>query len=168
MHIRRLTPEDASVYWDLRLRGFREHPSAFTSSYEEEVKRPLTYAQARLGSDSSATFWGAWEGNTLMGLVGLDRESRTKNRHKAVVIGMFVAPEFAGRGVGRALLAALLESARTSDLELLVLTVTQGNLGAEKLYLSMGFTSFGIEPGAIKVENQRFNKNHMFFPLSTP
>lgn len=165
MSIRRLTPEDATGYRALRLRAFKDHPDAFTSSYEEEVIKPVTTSAKRLAADSSGIFWGAFEGGTLAGMVGLDHEPRIKNRHKAVVIGMYVAPEFAGRGIGRELLATLLDHARNGPLELLVLTVTRGNEGAEQLYLKTGFKSFGIEPHAIKVDNQYFDKNHMFLQL---
>ncbi len=88
-----------------------------------------------------------------------------KNRHKASVIGMYVAPEVARQGVGRALLAALLAQARALQLELLVLTVTEGNQGAQQLYLQAGFKSFGREPRAIKVNHQYFDKNHMALAL---
>ena len=169
--VRRLAPSDAPAYQALRLRAFHDHPEAFTSSYEEEVGKPLAYAQARLAASTSARFWGAFvpdphsAAEVLVGCVGLDREQRLKNRHKAVVIGMYVAPEQARRGLGQALLAALLADARTTDLELLVLTVTHGNRGAEQLYLDAGFASFGIEPGALKLGKQRFDKNHMFLQL---
>ena len=169
--VRRLTPSDAPAYHALRLRAFHDHPEAFTSSYEEEVGKPLTYAQQRLAANSTARFWGAFvpgphsAAEVLVGSVGLEREQRLKNRHKAVLIGMYVAPEQARRGLGQALLAALLADARSTDLELLVLTVTQGNRGAEQLYLEAGFASFGIEPRAIKLGEQRFGKNHMFLQL---
>ena len=39
--IRRLMPDDAGEYRTLRLRALREHPDAFTSSFEEEQIRPL-------------------------------------------------------------------------------------------------------------------------------
>jgi ribosomal protein S18 acetylase RimI-like enzyme len=166
MQIRRLGPADASEYRELRLRAFLEHPEAFTSSYEEEVLKPVAYSEQRLAATSPGRFWGAFVEGVLVGTVGLDRELRIKNRHKAVVIGMYVAPEVARRGVGRVLMEALMADALASDLELLVLTVTQGNAGAERLYVDMGFKSFGIEPRAIKVQNQYFNKNHMFLALT--
>lgn len=169
--VRRLTPSDASAYRALRLRAFHDHPEAFTSSYEEEAGKPLAYTEQRLDTTSSAWYWGAFVpdprsvARLLVGSVGLDREQRTKNRHKAVVIGMYVAPEQARRGLGRALLDTLLDEARTTDLELLVLTVTRGNRGAEQLYLDAGFASYGIEPGAIKLGKRHFDKNHMFLQL---
>ena len=39
--IRELTPDDAVSYCTLRLRMLREHPEAFTSSFEEESQKPL-------------------------------------------------------------------------------------------------------------------------------
>jgi ribosomal protein S18 acetylase RimI-like enzyme len=168
MLIRRLVASDAPTYRALRLRAFRDHPEAFTSSYEEELQKALSHSEQRLATASSAKFWGAFESGQLAGMVGLDREQRVKNRHKAVVIGMYVAPEFARRGIARALLDTLLADARAGDLELLVLTVTAGNQGAEQLYLDAGFASFGIEPKAIKVHNRFFDKNHMYLQLTRP
>ena len=91
--------------------------------------------------------YGAFVGGTLAGVVGIARESRTKNRHKAVVFGMYVAPEFGRRGVARALVRHLVAAAKEAQgLEQLVLTVTHSNEPARLLYESEGFRSFGIEP----------------------
>jgi ribosomal protein S18 acetylase RimI-like enzyme len=158
MQIRRLTPADATLYRSLRLRALREHPDAFTSSYEEDRTQPVEAAAARLASHA---FWGAYQGSELYGFVGLEREPRPKNRHKATVVGMYVASEVAGQGVGRALLEALLAHARTEGLESLVLTVTDGNAAALHLYEQAGFRSFGVEPDAIRVHGRSFGKNHM-------
>lgn len=171
MLIRPLTASDAAAYRTLRLRALREHPEAFTSSFEEEQLKVLTLTEQRLSTDSPARYWGAFVPDTetggikLVGSVGLEREQRLKARHKAVVIGMYVAPEQARRGLGRALLEALLAHARASDLTLLGLSVTQGNTSAGQLYLNLGFQSCGVEPNAIKVGTQYFAKEQMFLSL---
>jgi ribosomal protein S18 acetylase RimI-like enzyme len=164
MHIRRLEPQDAQPYRDLRLRGLREHPQAFTSSHEEDSRLPLAAAQQRLTSPHQR-FWGAYDGVTLCGIVGLDVGTRAKDRHKATVVGMFVAPECTGKGMGRALIEALLHDARKSGIELLVLTVTEGNDAARRLYEQAGFRSFGIEPGAVRIDGRALAKNHMYLEL---
>jgi GNAT superfamily N-acetyltransferase len=168
MQIRWLLSSDATEYRALRLRALHDHPEAFTSSYEEELLKPLASSEQRLGDTSPVRFWGAFVDGKLVGTVGLDREQRLKVQHKAVVIGMYVAPEYARRGIAHALLHTLLADARASHLELLILTVTNGNQDAERLYLDAGFASWGIEPGAIKVQHQRFSKNHMFLQLEAP
>lgn len=165
LHVRRLDAADAAAYRALRLRALQEHPQAFTSSFEEESPKPLSVAEQRLSAGAAGKFWGAFDGDTLVGMVGLDRESRQKNRHKATVVAMYVAEEYAGRGAGAALMNALLLEAKASAIELLVLTVTRGNAAARHLYDKLGFTCFGVEPGAIRVHQQAFDKEHMFLLL---
>lgn len=165
MQIRRLTPADASAYRALRLRALWEYPQAFTSSYAEDEKLPLEATVNRLGS-AHQKFWGAFDVGELCGMVGMDCETRAKNRHKATVVGMYVAHEQMGRGIGRALVETLVEDARACGLELLVLTVTHAESSARRLYERCGFRSFGIEPRAIKVDGHFFAKNHMYLELN--
>lgn len=160
--IRRLAPDDAAAYRALRLRGLAEHPDAFTSSPDAEAAKPLAATEARIAPESDDAVYGAFVDGTLAGVIGLAREAREKNRHKAVVFGMYVAPEFARRGIGRALLRHVVATAeREPELEQLVLTVTQTNAGARALYESEGFRSFGVEPRAIRVGGRYHDKNHM-------
>jgi RimJ/RimL family protein N-acetyltransferase len=167
--IRRLHPGDAAAYRELRLRGLALHPDAFTSSHEEDSRKPIEALAGRLAPDGDEAVYGAFADGRLVALAGLARERRMKNRHKATVFGMFVAPEHAGRGIGRALLAHVIgESRRQPGLEQLVLTVTDGNAAAAALYASAGFRSFGIEPRAIRVDGTYFAKNHMILLLDPP
>lgn len=165
MEIRRLSSDDAQAYRDLRMRSFREHPEAFTTSYDELARQSLADTQKRMAA-ANMKFWGAYIDGRLCGYVGLDRETRTKSRHKATLVGMYVEPEAAGRGVGRALVEALLAQARADGLELIVLTVTEGNEKAQTLYERCGFRSFGVEPRAIKVDARAWGKNHMYLLLT--
>ena len=122
----------------------------------------MAVVEARIAPDSLDVIYGAFVDGMLAGVVGLGREARAKNRHKANVFGMYVAPEFARRGIARALLRHLIAVARQErELEQLVLTVTHSNESARLLYESEGFRSFGIEPRAIRVANRYYDKNHM-------
>ena len=165
MEIRRLTIADAPAYRALRLRSFRDHPEAFTTSYEELEQQSFADMEKRFTS-AHLKFWGAFENSVLLGYVGLEPELRIKCRHKATLIGMYVAPEQSGRGIGRALVEALLADARASGLELIVLTVTEGNERAVRLYERRGFRSFGVEPRAIKVGGRAYGKNHMYLDFT--
>jgi len=79
---------------------------------------------------------------------------------------MLVATEHAGRGIGAALLAHLVDDVRRDPAILqLVLTVTDSNLSARALYERTGFHSFGVEPRAIRVGDDFFDKNHMILFL---
>ena len=165
MDIRRLEVPDAPVYRAFRLRGLREHADAFTSSFEEVSRQALADFEKRLAATSNEKLWGAFVDGEMAGMVGLSRETRLKNRHKATLVGMYVAPEYAGRGIGRALVATLLQDARASGIELVILTVTDSNRQAIALYEKTGFLSFGTEPDAIRVNGTSFGKTHMYLQL---
>ena len=165
MEIRRLTIVDAPAYRRLRLRGLREHPEAFTSSWEEDDAQPLAATEARLAS-LQQVLWGAFDGGALRGIVGLELLRRPKEQHKAKVVGMYVPADAAGRGIGAALLRTLLAHARQAGLSDLVLTVTEGNAAALRLYRRAGFEAFGTEPRAIRVDGRAFGKVHMHLALA--
>ena len=166
MQIRQLVRDDAAPYHALRLRMLRMFPDAFNSSYEEDSQKPLAWAEQRIVPDAAAPHdfvLGAFAGTgELIGSVGLAVESRMKQRHKALLFGMYVAPEAGSRGVGRALLTACLERARAiPGLEQVNLSVTATNDRARRLYESAGFVPFGVEERAIKVGAAYFAKAHM-------
>jgi RimJ/RimL family protein N-acetyltransferase len=169
MDIRQLTDTDALAYHELRLRGLREHPEAFTSSFEEESAKPVGWAQKRLAHSPEAPHnfvLGAFEDGRLVGILGVSVEPRAKIQHKGTVFGMYVAPEYGGGGVGQELLTTCIERARgIPGLEQLQLTVTDGNVRAKSLYEKAGFRTFGLEQNAIKVGQQYFHKCHMTLDL---
>ena len=166
MPIRQLTPDDAPTYRELRLRALREHPQAFTSDWEDASQRPPEESRQRLAS-AGVTFWGAFdESGALCGMVGLECALRAKERHKGVVVAMYVAREAAGRGLGRELLQALVLHAADIGLTDLVLTVTEGNAPAIHLYREAGFTAFGTQPRAIVVNGRAYAKVHMHLGLA--
>ncbi len=167
--IRRLAPADAPAYRVLRLRALRAHPEAFTSSFEDESAKPLDWSEQRLAASTQRphdVFLGAFQGDTLVGMVGLQCRYRPKERHNATVAGMYVAQDAAGQGTGRALMRALLLHATACEgLEQLDLTVTAGNGRAQALYAHCGFTVFGILQRAIKLHGQYHDKVHMALRL---
>lgn len=166
MKIRRLEISDAPVYRAFRLRGLREHPDAFTSSFEEETLRPLADTEKRLAASTSEKLWGAFADGVMAGMVGLSRETRLKNRHKASLVSMYVAEEYSGQGLGRALVDTVLQDAKAWGVELVILTVTDSNRQAVALYESAGFSSFGTEPDAIRVNGVSLGKTHMYRQLT--
>ena len=164
MHIRQLERDDAPPYNALRLRMLRAYPDAFTSSYEEDSLKALTWAEARIAAGAGAPHdfvLGAFDPDTvLIGSVGLSIETKMKQRHKALLFGMYVAPEMEGRGVGRALLAACLERARgIPGLEQVNLSVTATNERARRLYEAAGFRALEdrscVDPGTGRVLRYR-------------
>ena len=169
MTIRLLTAPDAEALRLIRLRALQENPEAFGSTYAEECERPLEAFAARLGGDpAEACVLGAadqGEGR-LLGMIGCRREWGTKRRHVAVVWGLFVAPEARNRGLGAALLDAVIARARGwPGLEQLTLSVVPANVAARALYVSRGFQPIGLAPRALRDAAGHHDLEYFRLPL---
>ena len=165
LQIRRLEVSDAPVYRAFRLRVLHEYAEAFTSSFEEESIKLLLDTEKRLRAVETSKLWGVFASGQLAGMVGLNLEMSLKNRHKGLLVSMYVAPEYAGRGLGCLLVDAVLHDAVACGLESILLTVTDSNQAAIALYQKCGFTAFGTEPDAIRVNGASFGKIHMYRSL---
>jgi ribosomal protein S18 acetylase RimI-like enzyme len=169
--VRLLAEADATAYQELRLRALRDHPEAFTSSYEEDRTKPIAWARSRIVSSAESPHnfvLGAFAEGRLVGILGLSIEPRAKVRHKGHVFGMYVAPEHAGRGIGQKLMLGCIARAGTvAGLEQLQLTVTESNARARSFYEKAGFRAFGTERNAVKIGERYFHKCHMVLDLRT-
>src|SRR5262245_9297857 len=133
----------------MRLHGLQEYSTAFGSSYEQESKFALKEFASRIRphADPANGMSDEFEDpNQLMGTIGFSREAHLKRAHIGSVWGMYVLPEFRGKGVGAALLdEALAHARRLPGMRQVTLTVTAGNLPAIGLYKSRGFERFGFQ-----------------------
>lgn len=167
--VRRVQADQLHAYKALRDEMLERHPQAFTSDATTERRRGAEDYLPRLGFDrpeGGHFTLGAWQGAALLGAIGLERDQRPKVRHIGHVIGMMVRGDVQGRGIGRALLEALIAEARAPiGIELLTLTVTEGNRGALRLYERAGFERFGVLPRAIRIGTAYHAKVHMAMPL---
>ncbi|MEO6624307.1 MAG: GNAT family N-acetyltransferase [Burkholderiaceae bacterium] len=167
--IRQLLVDDVGPYRALRLRALREFPQAFTSSHAEESGKPLEWSERRLEPDAQRphdVFMGAFESGDLCAMAGLQGRYRAKERHNATVVGMYVAPQCAGKGIGAALMQGLIARARSMpELEQIDLTVTGGNGNAEALYRRCGFVEYGRLERAVRVDGEYYAKVHMVLVL---
>lgn len=111
---------------------------------------------------------GAFIDGYLAGIVSFQREgsNREKLRHKGLLFRMYVSGRVRGQGVGKLLVAALLERVRQiEDIEQINLTVATHNLPAKKLYERFGFRIFSSEPNAMKWKGQYFGEDQMVLKL---
>jgi ribosomal protein S18 acetylase RimI-like enzyme len=162
MNIRRLTPADAIAFQALRLNALTESSAAFGSSFDEEKDVPQSVIEARLTPEIDRGIFGAFDEGELIGMVALARKSMQKLSHKGFIWGMYVTPNFRGKGVGRALLVEALTLARSvAGLRQVNLCVNAKSNAAIKLYESVGFVTFGNEHGAMFVNGQFHDELHM-------
>jgi ribosomal protein S18 acetylase RimI-like enzyme len=164
MEIRTIGDADVEAWWNLRLEALRSESWAFGSSAEEHETSTLEETAARLRENPEVNFTlGAFDGGKLIGMATFVRETRIKQRHTGHVYGVHVAASHRRRGMGEALIRALLEKARRDHptLEQISLAVTAGNGDAGRLYRRLGFIPFGVEPRALKINGQYFDMEHM-------
>ena len=135
-----------------RLAALLDTPSAFGSTYEREIAFSDDEWASRAALSSSGherAIFLAWDAGETIGLVGGYRPDPT--RATVELISMWTSPTARRRGVGRALVVALIEWAATTGAESVELWVTIGNEPAEAFYASLGFEPTGeaqpIGPG---------------------
>lgn len=163
LQIRRLGAADAVAFRTLRMRGLAECPLAFAASPEDEAGEPDEAVGVRLDDRSAGAVYGAFvDDGRLVGVVGLGRERMRKLAHKAVLWGMYVAPEARRLGVARALVSHLLtEATHWAGLRQVTLGVHAGNHAALALYESFGFIAWGTEPAAAWVDGEPHDETWM-------
>jgi RimJ/RimL family protein N-acetyltransferase len=159
--LRRLGPEDAAIYREIRLEALADSPHAFSSTLESEQAQPLERFAARLADDFVL---GAFSGPQLIGVAGFYVQPRPKHRHKGLLWGMYVRPDHRAAGIGRKLVEAIIEHAR-QHVELLQLFVIADNMPARRLYANLGFVEYGIERHATKYQGQYHDDVLMALPL---
>jgi ribosomal protein S18 acetylase RimI-like enzyme len=165
-HVRRLAPDDAEPFRALRLAGLAESPEAFGSSPDVESEHDLALIRSRLSPELENATFGAFDGERLIGVLGLVRPTHPKGRHRGQIWGMYVDPAQRRAGVGRALVATLVDYARGLEgLAWLDLGVGVDNAAARSLYEAFGFRAWGIEPDALRVDGRAIDEAHMSLEL---
>lgn len=134
-------PDNLDIYKEIRLRGLRDEPQAFgstlareeaftTERWLERVRRPYNVI--------------AMEANKPVGTMGAyvsEDEPTIAN-----IIGVFVASEARGKGVGAKLLNEVLSRIKQNvNIKTVALTVNKEQLPAVSLYEKFGFEITGEE-----------------------
>jgi ribosomal protein S18 acetylase RimI-like enzyme len=153
MEIRPLTANDAEEWLRLRLEALKNDSASFADSAEEHLQSSITTACERLGAGEPASNFvlGMFEEGKLIATAGFFRRHHVKERHKGHIWGVYVRPQSRAKGLARALMQEVIRRARTIDgLEQITL-VASAHLPARKLYESLGFKSYGVEPRSLKI-----------------
>ena len=139
--VRKVTAEDWEILRDIRLSALREAPTAFGSTYEDQVTFTKQDWLRRIAN--SCTFFAYLpevDGRRPVGLAG----GYQQTPGVAEVISMWGDPRARGRRVGEALIDAVADWARTeTDARTLHLWVTESNQSASRLYERCGFKPTG-------------------------
>jgi ribosomal protein S18 acetylase RimI-like enzyme len=162
--IRPLGTADAEAFRRVRLDALRLHPEAFAASYESEMRLDHAEVVERLTTPGFIRF-GAFVQGKLVGLVGLALHSSTKECHKAMLFSMYVDAAHRRSGAAQRLVEAVIARAREAGALVLLLTVTAGNVPAQRLYHRMGFRVYGVERRALKIGDRFYDEELMALDL---
>jgi RimJ/RimL family protein N-acetyltransferase len=167
MQIRPLTLQDADTWWHLRLVALKDEPHSFAESAEEHEARSQEDIQKFFRALNSEDFIiGAFEDGELAGMAGFYREKHTKFRHKGTIWGVYVRRESRGKGIAKAILSEVIHRARMIDgLEQILLVVAATQEKPRRLYESLGFRKYGVEPRSLKVSGEYIDDELMILYL---
>jgi RimJ/RimL family protein N-acetyltransferase len=159
--VRRLLPEDAALYREIRLEALKTEPDWFGSTFERESPEPLEWFADRL---RRAAVFGVFSRGELVGIAGFFIRSGRKEAHKGALWGMYVRPQARGCGIARRLVEAVIDHAR-QQVEVLQLTVVKDNAAARRLYARLGFVEYGVERNSLKQNGRYWDEVLMAKPL---
>jgi GNAT superfamily N-acetyltransferase len=137
--IRIADEEEGPVLTDLAMRS--KASWGYSDDFMEACREELTFTSERM---EACTVWVAVFDDTIVGMIALDGK---EDGATAEVEQFFVDPEFQALGIGKALMAVLLNAAHGRGVMRLVV---DSDPNAEEIYAKFGFVTTGRSPsGAI-------------------
>lgn len=149
--VRQLVPGEGAAYRKLRRAALENAPLAFSSSPEDEAHLSDADFEARISLSEPDAVFGVFGGGELVGVATFIAEKRRKTRHKSAMFGVYVDPDWRGTGAARALVRQVIDHATERALALHAHVIAD-NVPALRLYLGLGFTSYGVEPRTLLVD----------------
>ncbi len=164
--VRQLRPEDAPALMALRREALEQSPLSFGSSPDDDRYRSSESVRESLETADPRAVFGAFQEERLIGMVGIVREMKLKECHKARIWGMYVMPECRGAGAGRMLIEAAIEQGRAWEgVGQIHLSVTAAAPAAEHLYRKAGFRRWGIQPRSLQWNGIFTDESHLLLEL---
>lgn len=161
--ILRIGETDIERLREIRLEALRLNPEAFSA--DPDVWGTFTLERWKeIIADRG--WFAAVDGNDWLGIAAFSRDRHSKKTEHIGSLGaMYVRAAHRGKGVGDALIEAVLEEA-APQVEQLLLTVNADNKPAIALYERHGFRAYGRLPRSLYVNGRYFDEIEMARPVS--
>jgi ribosomal protein S18 acetylase RimI-like enzyme len=147
--VRRVRAGEWRQYRELRLEALKDSPLAFVEQYEDALARADQFWRDRVdrgaAGRASSTF-AAVRGGRFIGMASCFIEKEITEYVSAHVVGVYVTPQWRGRGVAEAVMAEVLRWAREEvGADRIRLFVMESNIRAGAFYRRIGFVPTGVE-----------------------
>jgi len=147
--IRRVTEDDVQAMVDMRLEALRNHPVAFSADYEQELNRSLPEWKKRI---SRRVIFIAWDGEAPLGMATFLRSGSSKTNHHGNIFGVYVRPGYRSHGLGGKLVNRCIQWARENNIKTVYIAAAATNTAAVRCYTRCGFSGYGLQPMAVRVD----------------
>ncbi|MGB7320958.1 MAG: GNAT family N-acetyltransferase [Albidovulum sp.] len=137
MNVRRISPEEAALWRRIRLEALSTAPDAFSAPLSDWQDRPIADFAAQVAANP---VFLAFDGSVPVGSISWMRDDEIAGR--GWIYAVFVSPGARGRGIGQALIAAVLTDADAAGMTELWLEVGGQNTPAISAYGRAGFVAF--------------------------
>ncbi|MGG0177458.1 N-acetyltransferase family protein [Gottfriedia acidiceleris] len=162
MEIRKLIIKDLPEFIRLRSEGLTLSPEAFGESLEEYESKSIEQHTNNFPKTFDNFIIGAFDKGVLVGVAGFYQKRSEKMKHKGTIWGMYVTPDYRGKGVGKKVLSQAIQDAmEIEEILQIELAVISSNQSAKRLYEAVGFDSFGTEKRALFVNGEFYDEDHM-------
>ena len=164
--IREGTLADVVQYRELRLFALQDSPTAFSADYQINLNHPMSFWENRLRPDPHGTIFFAEHDSQLIAMTGVRQGESAKTKHAALIISVFVRPEWRGLHIAEELIESSCEWAKARGAEIVKLAVVTTNTSAVRCYERIGFKTYGVEPRAILYQGVYYDEYSMLRSLA--
>jgi RimJ/RimL family protein N-acetyltransferase len=162
LQLRRLSRTDAEAFSALRRAVTADNPIPMGLSIDDELTRSIEGFRAQLSAPAPSAMFGAFAGAQLVASAAVSIASMfSAQKHKWILWGVFVHPDFRKQGLGRKLTQQALTHAFDKGARRVNLLVFLPNEAAVDLYRSLGFAPFGTEPEVVQLAGKWHDGLHM-------
>jgi RimJ/RimL family protein N-acetyltransferase len=149
--VRRLTPEDAALWRDVRLRMLEAEPQNFGASRDSWVDRPLSDWANMLRRNAVVV---SMAGERAVGAMGLWPQDEPTTRHRGILFGVWLDPGFRGTGRAADMLSEIVAVAKERGIAQIELNVHDENARARSFYERHLFAAYGHLPRAVRYDGE--------------
>jgi RimJ/RimL family protein N-acetyltransferase len=167
MIIRPLEPTEAEAYAVLRREMLLDSPWAFSGTPENDIGLDTQRMRDQLAGTNYAVIGAFDDTGKLAAACGVSARPQRKMAHRVHIWGVYVTPSCRGRGIGKAVVQAALDIARTwPGINSASLSASVRATTAIALYQTLGFVIWGTEPECISLNGTLIDEVHLTLRFS--